>query len=323
MTFANGQQQELQLLVTKLHPSAPVVLGFSWLHSTNPRIDWPSLTLCLDWDNPTDSGLVLFDVSPPSENSETTIDQPRTPPQLRSRSAQSFVIYVRLGSSLKVLPALVDSGASSVFVSNQLDLRRNDLDKLLELQLFDGSPATTRIMQYHDNTLTLDNNLQFQARLLVTQLPPSTLIVLRLLWLQDINPDINWKNLTMQFPGPKASLAATIHLHLQSISDLNVPHPDTITSGTTQDSPTSDTNPDRERSTTPSRSLLDKLRRLPPNIPRNQYKGLRYPNQQRPKPPTNPNVTPDPTVTPTVPNPIDPGDLDIKIIGAVPFARLL
>ncbi|KAG5727488.1 hypothetical protein E4T56_gene12005 [Termitomyces sp. T112] len=314
MTFANGQQQELQLLVTKLHPSAPVVLGFSWLHSTNPRIDWPSLTLRLDWDNPTDSGLVLFDVSPPSENSETTIDQPQTPPQLRSRSAQSFVIYVRLGGSLKVLPALVDSGASSVFVSNQLDLRRNDLDKLLELQLFDGSPATTRIMQYHDNTLTLDNNLQFQARLLVTQLPPSTLIVLRLLWLQDINPDINWKNLTMQFPGPKASLAATIHLHLQSISDLNVPHPDTITSGTTQDSPTSDTNPDRERSTTPSRSLLDKLRRLPPNIPRSQYKGLRYPNQQRPKPPTNPNVTPDPTVTPTVPNPIDPGDLDIKII---------
>ncbi|KAG5730117.1 hypothetical protein E4T56_gene1869 [Termitomyces sp. T112] len=210
LTFTNRQQQELRLLITKLHPSAPIVLGFSWLHSTNPHIDWPSLTLRLNQDNSTDSGLVPFNVSPPSENSKTTIDQPRTPPQLCS------------SGSPKVLPTLVDSGASGVFVSNQLDLRRNDLDKPLELQLFNGSPAMTRIMQYHDNTLTLDNDLQFQAQLLITQLPPSTLIVLRLLWL------------------PEASLAAAIHLRLQSISDLDIPRPDTITSGMTQDPPTPD-----------------------------------------------------------------------------------
>ncbi|KAG5718803.1 hypothetical protein E4T56_gene2697 [Termitomyces sp. T112] len=143
------------------------------------------------------------------------------------------------------------SSASGVFVSNQLDLRCNDLNKPLELQLFNGSPATTRITQYHDNTLTLDNDLQFQARLLVTQLPPLTLIVLGLPWLRDINPNINWKNLTMQFPGPEASLAAAIHLHFQSISDLD--------------------------------------------------------------------VTPNPTVTPMVPNPVNSGNLDIKIIGTVPF----
>ncbi|KAG5729125.1 hypothetical protein E4T56_gene3197 [Termitomyces sp. T112] len=154
-----------------------------------------------------------------------------------------------------VIPTLVDSSASGVFISNQLDLQCNDLDKPLKLQLFDGSPATTRITQYHDNTLTLDNNLQFQAQLLITQLPPSTPIVLGLPWLQDVNPDINWKNLTMQFPGPKASLAAAIHLRFQSISDLN--------------------------------------------------------------------VTPDPTVTPMVPNPINFGNLNIKIIGTVPFTHLL
>ncbi|KAG5347998.1 hypothetical protein C0989_011271, partial [Termitomyces sp. Mn162] len=74
-------------------------------------------------------------------------------------------------------------------------------------------------MQYHDNTLTLNNDLQFQARLLITQLPPSTPIVLGLPWLQDVNPDINWKNLTMQFPGPEASLAAAIHLRFQPIPD--------------------------------------------------------------------------------------------------------
>ncbi|KAG5329387.1 hypothetical protein C0989_009572 [Termitomyces sp. Mn162] len=113
----------------------------------------------------------------------------------------------------------------------------------------------TRITQYHNNTLTLDNDLQFQARLLVTQLPPSTPIVLGLPWLQDVNPDINWKNLTMQFPGPEASLAAAIHLRFQSIPD--------------------------------------------------------------------PDATLDPTATPTVPNPVNSGNLDIKIIGAVPFACLL
>ncbi|KAG5334050.1 hypothetical protein C0989_004485 [Termitomyces sp. Mn162] len=122
----------------------------------------------------------------------------------------------------------MDSSASSVFISNQLNLQRNDLNKPLELQLFDGSPATTRIMQYHNNTLTLNNDLQFQ-------------------------------NLTMQFPSPEASLAAAIHLRLQSISDLNIPHPDTITSGMTQDSPTPDDNPNGERSTTPSQLPSDKL----------------------------------------------------------------
>ncbi|KAG5727964.1 hypothetical protein E4T56_gene19433 [Termitomyces sp. T112] len=212
MIFANVQQQELRLLITKLHPSALIVLGFSWLHSTNPCVDWPSLTLCLDQDNPTDSRLLRF------------------------RSTQSFIINVQLNDSSKVFPALVKSGAFSTFVSNQLGLWRNDLDKPLELQLFDGSPTMTRITQYHNNTLTLNNDLQ---------LP----------WLQDVNPDIDWKDLTMQFPGPKASLAATIPLRLQSIPDLNVSHPAASTSGATQSPSTSNDNPNKEGDATPPWSL--------------------------------------------------------------------
>ncbi|KAG5731545.1 hypothetical protein E4T56_gene5471 [Termitomyces sp. T112] len=127
MTLANGRQQELQLLITKLHPSTPIILGFSWLCSTNPHVNWPSLTLRLNRDNPTNSGLVPFNVSPSSENSKTTIDHPRTPPQ--------------------VFPALVNSGASGTVVSNQLGLWHNNLDKPLELQLFNGSPTMTRITQ--------------------------------------------------------------------------------------------------------------------------------------------------------------------------------
>ncbi|KAG5347295.1 hypothetical protein C0989_012386, partial [Termitomyces sp. Mn162] len=79
--------------------------------------------------------------------------------------------------------------------------------------------------------------------------------MLGLPWLRDVNHDINWKNLTMQFSGPEASLAAAIHLRFQSIPDLD--------------------------------------------------------------------ATPDPTATPMVPNPIDSGNLNIKIIGAIPFTRLL
>ncbi|KAG5722473.1 hypothetical protein E4T56_gene2878 [Termitomyces sp. T112] len=105
MTFANGQQQKLQLLIMKLHSSAPIILGFSWLCSTNPCIDWPSLTLHLDQDNLTNSRLVPFDISPPSKNSETTIDQPQTPLQLCLKSAWLFVNNVQLDNSPKVLPA--------------------------------------------------------------------------------------------------------------------------------------------------------------------------------------------------------------------------
>ncbi|KAG5732293.1 hypothetical protein E4T56_gene11353 [Termitomyces sp. T112] len=159
---------KLQLLVTKLHSSAPIILGFSWLHSTNPHIDWPSLTLHLDWDNPTDSGLVPFDVSPPSKSSESMTNQLWTPSQLYSKSTQSFIINVQLDSLPEVLPALVNSSASSTFISSQLDLQCNDLDKPLELQLFNGSPATIGITQYHNNALALNNDLWFQAQLLVT-----------------------------------------------------------------------------------------------------------------------------------------------------------
>ncbi|KAG5348626.1 hypothetical protein C0989_009372 [Termitomyces sp. Mn162] len=323
MTFANGRQQELRLLITKLHPSAPVILGFSWLRSTNPCINWRSLTLHLDQDNPTDSRLVPFDVSPSSKNSEATIDHPRTPPQLCSRSARPFIINVRLDDPSKVFPALVNSSASSTFVSNQLSLWHNNLNRPLKLQLFDGSPATTRITQYHNNTLTLNNNLQFLAWLLVTQLPPLTPIMLGLPWLQDVNPDINWKDLTMQFPSPKVSLVAAIPLHLQSIPDSDVSHPSTSTSRATQSPSTSNDNSNEEGDATPPQSPSITLRWLPPNIPRNQYKGPQCPNQQCSRSLTNSATTPDSSTTTLTSNSVNPRSLDIKIIGAIPFAHLL
>ena len=43
--FSDESHQDLNLLVTKLHPSAPIVLGLLWLQSTNPIIDWSTLSL--------------------------------------------------------------------------------------------------------------------------------------------------------------------------------------------------------------------------------------------------------------------------------------
>src|SRR5882724_4323001 len=43
--FADHSTQYLSLLVTKLHPSALIILGLPWLQSTNLMINWSVLSL--------------------------------------------------------------------------------------------------------------------------------------------------------------------------------------------------------------------------------------------------------------------------------------
>ena len=43
LTFADSSLQDISLLVTKLHPSATIVLGLPWLRSTKPVINWATL----------------------------------------------------------------------------------------------------------------------------------------------------------------------------------------------------------------------------------------------------------------------------------------
>ncbi|KAG5734790.1 hypothetical protein E4T56_gene822 [Termitomyces sp. T112] len=178
----------------------------------------------------------------PSLSTLTRIAQP-TPDQSPStsystlkapKSASLFIINVQPDNSPTILPTLIDSGASGTFVSNQLNLPHSNFNKLLELQLFNRSPASTRITQYHNNALILNNDLRFQVWLLVTQLPKSTLILFGLPWLQDINSDIDWKNLTMYFPSPEASLAATVPLHIQSFSNSEISNLSPSDPGATQ-----------------------------------------------------------------------------------------
>ncbi|KAG5351918.1 hypothetical protein C0989_004556 [Termitomyces sp. Mn162] len=169
---------------------------------------------------------------------EATLMLPRPLHKLHSKFAQSFITNVQLDNSSMVISILIDSGASGTFMSNQLDLLHHILDKPPELQLFDRSPTSTGITQYYDTTFTLDNKLRFQVQLFITQLLESTPIMLELPWLQNINPNINWKDLIMQFPGPEASLAATIPLCLQSPLTFNIPNLNFSNSRATQTPPT-------------------------------------------------------------------------------------
>ena len=45
ITFSESSSQTLSLLVTELHPSAPIVLRLLWLRTTNPTINWETLSL--------------------------------------------------------------------------------------------------------------------------------------------------------------------------------------------------------------------------------------------------------------------------------------
>ncbi|KAG6884313.1 hypothetical protein C0993_012214 [Termitomyces sp. T159_Od127] len=103
-----------------------------------------------------------------------------------STSVSDITHYVQITLTFtNVLTALINSRATGLFVSDQLNLTHDPLDRLLELQLFDGKPTTTEpITKTHFSSIVLENGLQFL------------------------------------FPSTGACLA-TIHLHLQSTDDLN------------------------------------------------------------------------------------------------------
>ncbi|KAG6899477.1 hypothetical protein C0993_009927 [Termitomyces sp. T159_Od127] len=266
----------------------PLILGLPWLCSTNPRINWQNLTLHFDCQATEHLKPIPFDVTAPI----STADLPHTPPQLHSNSAQSFILNARLGKSPQVLTALIDSGATKMFVSDQLNLTRDPLDRPMELQLFDTPSPSTMVFG-------------FQSTSWSWQLLEVTPIVLGLLWLHDVNPDIDWRDLTMKFPRSDACLA-TFSLHLQS---TNNPSKARATSASTASPDNSGKPP------SPWHTLGAPLAFLP-NIPCNKYKGPNYPTHR-------PWMTSDPNNADQPPKPLDLDALNIKIIGLAPFAHII
>ncbi|KAG6884128.1 hypothetical protein C0993_001123 [Termitomyces sp. T159_Od127] len=231
LIFVNGQWQDLQLLMTCLHVSTPLILGLLWLRSTNPHVN------C---------------------------------------------------KSFQVLTALIDSRATRTFVSDQLNLTHDLLDRPMESQLFDSKPTTAGpITKTHTSSIVLDNGLWFGS------------------WLHDVNPDIDWKDLTMKFSGPGACFA-TINLHLQLTDD---PSKAGATSAPT-------TPLDDSGNPPPPQHTLDAPPAFPLNILRNKYKGPKYPTHHSWMTPDTDNVDQPPKF-------LDPDALDIKIISLAPFACII
>ncbi|KAG6876051.1 hypothetical protein C0993_005951 [Termitomyces sp. T159_Od127] len=268
----------------RLHP---LILGLLWLRSTNLYIDWWNLTLHFDCQATEHPEPIPFDVTTPV----SATDHPHTPPQLCSKSTWSFVLNARLGESPQILTALIDSGATRT---------------PMELQLFDGKPTIARpITKSHTSSITLNNGLQFLVHLLVTQLPEVTPIVLGLLWLHDVNPDIDWKDLTMKFLSTGACLAA-VSLCLQP---TNNPSEARATGDPTAP-------PNNSGETPSTQHTLSTPPVFSSNIPCNKYKGPRYPAPC-------PWKTLDPGDTDQPSKSLNPDTLDIKIISPAPFAHII
>ncbi|KAG6864742.1 hypothetical protein C0993_008574 [Termitomyces sp. T159_Od127] len=239
----------------------------SWLHSTNPRINWWNLTLHFDHQTLECPEPIPFDVTAPV----SATNHPHTPLQLCSKSTWLLVLNAQLSKFSQVLTTLIDSRAIRMFVSDQLNLTYNPLNRPMELQLFNCKPTTAGpITKTHSSFIVLNNSLWFLVDLLVTQLPETTPIVLAIVlglpWLCDVNPNTDCRNLTMKFPGPSACLTA-VHLCLQ-------PTNDPIKARATG-APTAP--PNNSGNHLSPRHILGAPPVFPLNIPHNKYKGSNYP----------------------------------------------
>ncbi|KAG6871932.1 hypothetical protein C0995_014746 [Termitomyces sp. Mi166 len=132
---------------------------------------------------------------------------------LHSSLARSFTIKVMLQSTSATYAALINSGATGMFVSSELALSGKEIGEPIELQLFDSTLTTSGLITYHhSNIISLANSLEFSVDLLITQLHCTMPIILGLLWLHDANPDIDWKSMAMMFEIKSAQLVASCSL---------------------------------------------------------------------------------------------------------------
>ncbi|KAG6884374.1 hypothetical protein C0995_010360 [Termitomyces sp. Mi166 len=93
--------------------------------------------------------------------------------------------------------ALINSSTTGTFVSLELALSSKEISETIKLQLFGSTLATSGLItHHHSDVISLANSLKFPVDLL----------------LHDVNPDIDWKSMTMTFETEDAQLAASFSL---------------------------------------------------------------------------------------------------------------
>ncbi|KAF5376110.1 hypothetical protein D9615_007778 [Tricholomella constricta] len=194
--FSDGTTQRIRFLLTKLHETATIVLGLSWLKEVYSCINWKDLCITLRQGSNGKIEGSLPDLRRKNEVAPTTTDTGAQ--RLPLRSAHSFTIEVQLKGSPTRLQALIDSGAAGNFITQSLCTKPEPLVNPMTLQLFNGNPSGGGAISHHSpKMIKLENGLEYKVDLLITQLHPATPLVLGLPWLQKANPDIDWREMSM------------------------------------------------------------------------------------------------------------------------------
>ena len=129
-------------------------------------------------------------------------------------SQQAFFIDLQLPLlTTKTTRALIDSGASDNFIDPSIisvpPHLIQTLPQPITLQLFDGSTATSgQISQFISIPVTFPRGEVQHLDFFFTTLHPHSPIVLGFSWLQENNPNIDWKELTIMFRDCRVHISA-------------------------------------------------------------------------------------------------------------------
>jgi len=242
--------------------------------------------------------------------------------RLSSPSEDSFILRICFPGEMTYINALIDSGASVNFIDLALaskhPLLRRLLQKPIDLEHFDGK-LTSGGSITHDLTTPIlyANGVQHTVTFHKTKLHHSNPILLGLKWLRDINPDIDWASLSLVFQ--KERLAGAIPMFRPGKN-----YKTTIEEVTDEDHPMQ---PPREGPLFPDNDEPgnDETKPTPTKIPKVPPKPT--PKDQQPAPKDAPLDDSYPTsLDDSFPIPKDMllnANIDIKIIRAAPFARLI
>ena len=141
--------------------------------------------------------------------------------------AKQLVVPITIISSPPIsTQALIDCGASDSYIDESFlkshRLQSSPLDEPVYLTLFDGKPSSAGpILSQITPDLLFPDGTVTTSPLLVTSIPKSLPIVLGMDWLQEFDPSINWKALTMTFP----SSSQTMHFSPVPLPSGSSPKP--------------------------------------------------------------------------------------------------
>ena len=243
--------------------------------------------------------------------------------RISSPSENSFILRIRFPGETTYINALIDSGASVNFIDLALASKYPSLHCLLQLpidlELFDGELTSGGTIT-HDLTTPIlyPNGVQHTVTFHETKLHRSNPIVLGLKWLKDVNPDVDWTSLSLVFR--KERLAGAIPMLRPGKS-----YKTTIEEVPDEDSPTHPPQegplfpPSDKASTRETFPNDEPIPTSPPKPPPKPSPDDTRKDQQCPAPKDSPLNDAFPTPTDTPWN----HKIDIKIIGAAPFARLI